>query len=148
LYLVLKEHALARQHLEKHLATDPRDGWSRLELGKVLAATNDVDGSIREYRRAIDLDPELDQAHRLLGVTLGRRGDEEEGLYHLAIASLLRGDLVQALRHFQRVEALSEEGSARRAAAEKAIEELQDVVRDLEPPPTTTRRAPRARQIW
>jgi predicted Zn-dependent protease len=144
LYLALKEHDLARRHLEKHLAADPRDGWSRLELGKVLAATNDVDGSIREYRRAIDLDPELDEAHRLLGVTLGRRGDEEEGLYHLAMAARLRGDLVQALRHFQRVESLSEEGSARRAESEKAIEDLQEVVRDQAPPPTT-RRPRRAR---
>jgi cytochrome c-type biogenesis protein CcmH/NrfG len=114
-------------------------------LGKVLAATNDVDGSIREYRRAIDLDAELDEAHRLLGVTLGRRGDEEGGLYHLAMAALLRGDLIQALRHFQRVESLSEEGSARRAEAEKAIEELQEVVRDLEPPPTTGRPPTRQR---
>jgi hypothetical protein len=56
----------------------------------------------------------------------------------------LRGDLVQALRHFQRVESLSEEGSARRAESEKAIEDLQEVVRDQAPPPTT-RRPRRAR---
>ena len=147
LYLSLKEHGLARRHLEKHLAADPRDGWARLELGKVLAATDDTDGSVREYRRAIALDPELDEAHRLLGVTLGRSGDEVEGLYHLAMAARLRGDLVQALRHFQRVESLSREGSVRREEAEEAIEELKEVVRDQAPPPTA-RPAPRARRPW
>jgi hypothetical protein len=61
------------------------------------------------------------------------------------MAALLRGDLIQPLSHFQLVETIRDVWSPRRAEAEKAIEELQEVVRDLEPPPTTGRPPTRQR---
>jgi predicted Zn-dependent protease len=128
-YLALKEPAKAREALSRHLARQPGDGWAHLQLGKALADAND-DGALAEYQRALTLDPELDEAHRLVGIALGRRGDEAEGFYHLALASRLRGELEQALSHFERTDALLPPGSPRRQEVAEAIEELRPLVRD------------------
>ncbi|HLY38321.1 MAG TPA: hypothetical protein VKU61_09815, partial [Candidatus Binatia bacterium] len=92
----------------------------------------DADGSLVEFQRAIRLDPDLDEAHRLAGLALGRKGEEAEGFYHLALASRLRGELEQSLSHFQRTEKLLKPGSAREDEVRQAIEELQPLVRDRE----------------
>jgi hypothetical protein len=78
------------------------------------------------------LAPDLDEAHRLAGIALGRKGEEAEGLYHLAVASRLRGELEQALNHFQRTDRLLTPGSARQVEVEQAIEELEPLVRERE----------------
>ncbi len=130
-YVALKARDEARVALGRHLARHPTDGWSHLALGKVLADADDTDGALREFERAIRLDPELDEAHRLAGLTLGRKGREADGFYHLAVASRLRGDLEQSLSHFQRTAQLLPEGERRREV-ERAIEELRPLVVERE----------------
>jgi predicted Zn-dependent protease len=131
-YVALKEPARGREALERHLAKHPDDGWSHLALGKALADAGDSGAALVEFQRAMSLDPDLDEAHRLAGIALGRKGDQAEGFYHLAVASRLRGELEQALSHFERTDRLLTPGSARQVEVEQAIEELQPLVRERE----------------
>src|SRR5439155_59591 len=60
----------------------------------------------------------------------GRKGDEAEGFYHLALSSRLRGELEQALSQFQQTDRRVTPGSARQAEVERAIAELEPLVRE------------------
>jgi len=131
-YVALKNPADARAALGRHLTRHPDDAYARLELGKALGDAGDADGSLVELQRAIRLDPDLDEAHRLAGIALGRKGEEAEGFYHLALGSRLRGELEQSLSHFQRTDKLLKPGSARADEVKQAIEELQPLVRERE----------------
>ena len=128
-YLGLKDPAKAREALERHLAKNPDDGWAHLELGKALNES-DPDKALVEYQRAAILTPELDEAHRLAGVALWRKGREADGFYELAVAARLRGELEQSLSHFRRAEEKVTPGSPREREVKLAIEELMPLVRE------------------
>jgi predicted Zn-dependent protease len=130
-YVALKQPDKARETLDRYLAKHPEDAWARLELGKALA-DSDPRAALTEFQRALRLDPDLDEAHRLAGLALGRQGDQADGFYHLALASRLRGELEQALSHFQRTDELLPDGSPRELEVKKAIEELVPLVRERE----------------
>jgi len=131
-YMGLKEPEKAREALRRQLDRHPDDGWSHLQLGKALADGGDASRALTEFQRAITLDPDLDEAQRLAGIALGQRGDEAEGFYHLALASRLRGELEQALSHFERTDGLLPRGSPRQQEVEQAIDELRPLVRERE----------------
>jgi len=142
-YVALKKPAEAREALGRYLGKHPEDGWSHLQLGKALADVGDDGGALHEFQRAITCDPELDEAQRLAGVALGRRGDEAEGFYHLAVASRLRGELEQSLSHFQRTKPLLDPASPRRQEVDQAIAELLPLVHERERERLERRRGPR-----
>jgi predicted Zn-dependent protease len=129
-YVGLKEPAKAREALGRHLARTPADGWAHLELGKALVALGERDAALTEFQRALKLDGDLDEAHRLAGIALGQRGDQAEGFYHLAMASQLRGELEQALSQFERSDELLADTSPQKPEVAQAIEELRPLVRD------------------
>lgn len=129
-YVALKEPELGRASLERHLARSPGDGWSHFELGKAYNELGQQDNAMREWQRAIRLTPDLAEAHRLVGLALGRKGDEAQGFYQLAVAAQLRGDLEQAYRFYERTEPLLDKSSAQHAEVEEAIELLEPLVRD------------------
>jgi len=129
-YLGLKQPALARTTLEAHLSRRPNDPFARLELGKAYSDAGDEAAALREFQRALRLDPSLDDAHRRLGLIFGRTGDQAQGFYHLAVAARLRGDLEQAYRHFLRTEELLPKDSRQREEVRGALEELEPLVRD------------------
>ncbi len=131
-YVGLKQPDKAREALGRHLARHPNDAWTRLQLGKALAEVGDTAGALAEYQRALRLDPDLEEAQRLAGLALGRRGDEADGFYHLALASRLRGELDQSLNQFERSEVLLPADSPKRQEVAEAIEELRPLVRELE----------------
>jgi predicted Zn-dependent protease len=141
-YVALKEPAKAREALTRHLARHPDDAPAHLELGKALADSGDQAAALVEFQRAVTLDDELDEAQRMLGLTLGRQGQEAEGFYHLAVASRLRGELEPALSHFERAEHLMRPGSPREAEVKQAIAELEPLVRELERERLERRRRP------
>jgi len=132
LYVTLKQPAKAREVLGRRLAQHPDDAWAHLELGKALADAGEDAEALAEFQRAIHLDPDLDEAHRLAGIALGRKGEEADGFYHLAVASRLRGELEQSLNQFQRTDRLLTPGSARQMEVQQAIEELEPLVRERE----------------
>jgi beta-barrel assembly-enhancing protease len=140
-YAALKQPARARELLEQHLRRQPADAWAHLALGKVLADTGDEKAALREFQRALSLDGDLDEAHRLAGLALGRQGGKADGFYHLALASRLRGELEQALTHFEHSEELLAPGSPRHDEVAKAIEELQPIVRERQRERLDRRRA-------
>ena len=131
-YAALKDPTKAREALGRHLARHPSDAWSHLQLGMALADVKDDAGALAEYQRAIGLDPDLDEAQRLAGLALGRKGDEVEGFYHLALASRLRGELEQSLSHFERTQQLLPPDSPRKKEVTDAIDELRPLVRERE----------------
>jgi len=132
LYVTLKQPAKAREALGRRLQQHPDDAWTHLELGKALADAGDDGEALAEFQRAIHLDPDLDEAHRLAGIALGRKGEEADGFYHLAVASRLRGELEQSLNQFQRTDRLLTPGSARQMEVQQAIQELEPLVRERE----------------
>jgi len=131
-YMALKDPARAREALGRHLARHPDDARAHVALGEALADAGDQKAATAEFQRALALDPDLEEAHRLLGVALGRQGEEAEGFYHLAMASRLRGELEQALSHFERTDRLLRPGSARETEVREAIDELRPLVRERE----------------
>jgi predicted Zn-dependent protease len=128
-YVALKQNDAAEAALQRHLAKHPSDAYAHMELGKAFAGANDDAGALKEYQRAITVDPELDEAQRLAGLALGHKGSEGEGFYHLALSARLRGDLEQALSHFEKCDDLEPEGTPRKRELADAIDELEPLVR-------------------
>src|SRR5262249_16362154 len=112
---------------------NPDDAEAHLNLGKALATAGDDDGALREYQRATTLEPTLDEAQRLGGVLLGRKGKEGDGYYHLALASREPADLRQALMQFHRpAPHLLDLGSSGYEEPVQAIAELRPLVTELQ----------------
>ena len=129
-YEALKEPAKAREALERHLTKHPDDAFAHTQLGKALSDLDQGSTALTEFQRALSLDPDSEEAQRLTGLALGRKGDEAEGFYHLALSSRLRGELEQALSQFQQTDRRVTPGSARQAEVERAIAELEPLVRE------------------
>jgi predicted Zn-dependent protease len=129
-YQALKQSDKAATTLQRYLAANPSDGWAHLQLGKAFADTGKTEDALREYQRAARLDDDLDEAHRLLGMQLGRQGDQAQGFFQLGTAALLRGDLEQAYTLYDRARPLLAEGTAQRAQVDATLTELEPLVRE------------------
>jgi tetratricopeptide (TPR) repeat protein len=129
-YLASHRPADARKALESYLARYPRSAWAHLMLGKALAEEGKEDDAAIEYRRALSLQPDYGEGHRALGLHLGRKGDEADGFYQLALAARERGDLQQAFNFFQRAKDELPEKDPRQPEIEAALEELKPFVAD------------------
>ncbi len=129
-YVALKQPEKAVETLQAYLARSPSDGWARLQLGKAFSDQGKADDAMHEYQRALRLDGNLDEAHRLLGMALGRKGDQAQGFYQLGTAALLRGELEQAYSLYDRARPLLAEGSLERTTVDSTLEELEPLVRD------------------
>jgi len=68
----------AETHLRRALALDANMRLAHLDLGIVLAAKNDSDGAVRQFREAIRIDPSEPDAHYRLAKLLGSLGSPEE----------------------------------------------------------------------
>src|SRR5207247_2036327 len=90
--------AKAREALERHLTKHPDDAFAHTQLGKALADVDQGGAALTEFQRALSLDPDSEEAQRLTGLALGRKGDEAEGFYPLALSSRRRGDELQLAR--------------------------------------------------
>ncbi len=53
----------ARELLSRAAETDPDDPVAHIELAKVLEALNETDAAMREYERALQVTPALEEAH-------------------------------------------------------------------------------------
>ncbi len=129
-YIQMKRPKEGAEALTRYLASNPDDAYSHMELAKALTETGDNARALTELQRAIRLDPDLDEAQRLMGLALGRKGEEGQGFYHLALAARQRGDLEQAYSHFERAEPLLEKGSRQQAEVQSAMDELEPLVRE------------------
>lgn len=75
---------------EKALEIAPDLGQAHASLGHIkVQYEHDWHGAMREYRRAIELNPAHAQSHLLLGVFLATRGSFDEGIAELRAAQTL-----------------------------------------------------------
>src|SRR5262249_7715170 len=116
--------------LQHYLSSNPSDGWAHLQLGKAFAEAGKTDDAMQEYQRAARLNDNLDEAHRLLGMALGRQGDQGQGFYQLGTAALLRGDLARAPGLYDGARPLLAEGPLQRAQVDATLDEIEPLVRD------------------
>ena len=123
-WLRLRQPEKARDLLRRATERQPDDPLAHHELAKALDALNASDDAIREYERAVQLAPGLEEAHYNLGMLAGRSGRLGEGFYHLGVALELRGDFDKALSQFKKAEPLFPAGSERAQVLQGRISEL------------------------
>lgn len=75
--LVPAERSKVRSLLEKAIRIDPRYAAAYVELGIVRSDEGDVRGAISAYRRAVELDPKLPEAHYRLALAYKRSGEND-----------------------------------------------------------------------
>ncbi len=75
----------ARALLEKAIALDPRLALAYLQLGIVNATEQKYSDAIREYRKAIELSPALEEAHYRLSAAYRLTGEQAKAEEELAI---------------------------------------------------------------
>jgi Flp pilus assembly protein TadD len=80
-----KTAAVVQPLLEKALRLDPKLAATSLELGIVLVGRNDLSGAIASYRKALEADPDLAQAHYRLGQAYKRAGQAEQAREQFAL---------------------------------------------------------------
>jgi Tfp pilus assembly protein PilF len=78
-YLELKQPGKAKTHLLEALRLNPRDGWSNLLAGNILAGQDrDFDAAMKWYRRAYEINPQDAILLTNLGATLQQLGHTAE----------------------------------------------------------------------
>lgn len=116
----------AKEHLESAVTRDAADPVAQHALGRVFEALGDRDAARAAFLRAIEIAPNMEAAHRELGMLAGRSGDEGLGLYHLGRAFALRGEYAAAAsRYEQALQRMAEDGPE----AAKVRESLEAVQR-------------------
>lgn len=65
-----KDYSAAQDDYEKYLSQRPNDATAHFDLGYVYTAQQQAAKAIAEYRRAIALDPKMEQAQLNLGISL------------------------------------------------------------------------------
>ena len=66
---------MARVELERAVTVLPNDGRAWFVLGLVCEDLRDASGAIRAYRRSIEAQPDIPEAHVNLGLNLQNSGD-------------------------------------------------------------------------
>ena len=102
---------------------------AHLELAKTYDALQDSAAAMREYERALQLAPTLEEAHYGFAILAGRDGREGDGFYHLGVAFKLRGEFDKAVSQFEKAEPLLPAGSTQAQAAHAEIAELKEFLR-------------------
>jgi predicted Zn-dependent protease len=128
-YLRLRQLEKAREILSRAAETDPDDPRAHLELAKTYDALNDSATALREYERALQLAPTLEEAHYGFAILAGRAGREGEGFYHLGVAFKLRGEFDKAVSQLEKAEPLLPAGSAQAQDTHADITELKEFLR-------------------
>ncbi|MGH7820972.1 MAG: tetratricopeptide repeat protein, partial [Candidatus Binatia bacterium] len=114
--------------LRSRIEIAPDDVVARANLGAALLSKGDYAGARNELRAALDAAPWLDEAEFNLGQSYGKGGDGARGVFHLARAFELRGEVERALSQYEKAEKLLPEGSAESEEAKRRVEMLRQVV--------------------
>jgi len=113
--------------LRGRVEVDPADGEAHALLGQALFTKKEYAAAAKELERARELAPELDQVEYDLGQAYGRSGDRPRGLFHLARALEMRGEVDQALAQYEKAEKALPEGSEEQANAKERAELLREI---------------------
>lgn len=128
-YLRLRELQKARETLRRATETDPDDPLGHLELAKTYDALTDSAAAMREYERAFQLAPTLEEAHYGFAILAGRAGHQGDGFYHLGVAFTLRGEFAKAVTQFEKAEPLLPPGSTQAQDARASLAELKEFLK-------------------
>lgn len=79
-YIELQETDKAREHLVEAAVLDPKDAWSFVVLGNILAKENDWGGAERFIKQALVLKPEDGWALNSLGAICTERHEYEDAI--------------------------------------------------------------------
>ncbi len=79
-YVELQETDKARENLVKAAVLDPKDAWSFVVLGNILAKENDWGGAERFFKQALELKPEDGWAMNSLGAMCAERHKYEDAI--------------------------------------------------------------------
>lgn len=71
--------------LERAVEVDPRSAEVRLDLGRAYEAAGNFEKAEAAYRKTLELDPNLNNAHYTLGTLLARQGRREEAREHITL---------------------------------------------------------------
>ncbi|MBI4515652.1 MAG: M48 family metalloprotease [Deltaproteobacteria bacterium] len=129
-WLRLRQPDKARDLLRRAVDSDAGDPLAHAELAKALETLGDTTGALREYDRAVELAPTLEDAQYSLAMLAGRAGREADGYFHLAEALRLRGEYDKALIQYEKAQPLLSPSSERAAYVRSQIGELKEFLRD------------------
>jgi beta-barrel assembly-enhancing protease len=119
----------ALRMLRGRVEVAPDDAVAQSLLGQVLLAGKDYAASVRALERASEDAPGLDQIEYDLGQAYGRSGDAGRGLYHLARALEMRGDLEQARAQYEKAAKQLPAESTEAQIAQQRVERLGEFAR-------------------
>jgi tetratricopeptide (TPR) repeat protein len=108
----------AQQEFETELAANPRDADSEYELGQIYSLRSNLEAAEKHYSRALELRPELVDAHLALGKILSGKSDEEAFAHFREAARLDPGNEVA---HYRLSQAYRKTGNNDEADREQAI---------------------------
>ena len=121
-----------REEAERHLArasTGPLAGVAQFRVGQALERTGDLDGALRHYTRATEVDPHEPEPRRALarvsgalGVRYAQRNNDAEALRLLEQAARLAPDNAPAQLNLAVQLARLDRFAEAHAAAERALE--------------------------
>ncbi len=117
----------AKRVLEGRLEVAPEDVVARALLGEVLVASKDYVGAVRELERAARAAPELDRVQYDLGQAYGRGGNQALGVYHLARALEMRGEIHRAIAQYGKAAKALPADSDEALTAKQRLEALREV---------------------
>jgi predicted Zn-dependent protease len=113
--------------LRARLEAAPEDVVARASLGAALLQKGDLEAARNELRVVTEAAPWLDDAVFNLGQSYGRGGDKARGLFHLARAFELRGDVERALAQYEKAVEVLPAGSAEAEQCKYKIEMLEEI---------------------
>ena len=70
----------ARSFLEKAVRLEPKLGWTYISLARLNSRKGNNEEAVKQYRRAIEVNPDFSPAFNYLAGTLDRMGKEDEAL--------------------------------------------------------------------
>ncbi len=121
------DFAGALRLLRERLEVAPEDAVARGLFGEVLVASKDYGAAIKELERAAQAAPALDEVEFALGQAYGHSRNAALGVYHLARAFEMRGDIDRAIAQYKKAAELLPVDSLEAATAKRRLEALQEV---------------------
>ncbi len=111
----------ARRSFEAQLAIAPGDAAMHMELGKLALGAGEVKRAVALLERALELDPELDDAEYALAECSAKSGETREQWLHLGRAFELRGEMGRAGSAYQKALDLTPEDTPAHEELEKTV---------------------------
>jgi len=119
----------AQRSFEAQLKLTPDDAAIHMELGKLALAKNEVKRAAALLERALEIDPDLDEAEYALAECRSKSNDERGQWTHLGRAFELRGEMDRSQSAYQKALELAAAGTPEHKELEAAVRAIAGVSR-------------------